>query len=218
MAVRGVVFDLDGTLYGMPWYMKPLLFASLVPHGMRLPAYMRARAEHAGRDHGSGGALMAALCADLARRIGRPPQEMQAWVEGPFYSRFTGFLYVLRHTRPGLAEALQDLRRRGIRLAVLSDFGRVAERLKALALDTSLFDCLQSSEDAGALKPAVRPFETIVAQWALPPAEILVVGDRDDTDGAGARAAGMQFMRLGRGGKRGNPWPVVRESLAGLGG
>ena len=69
MAVRGVVFDLDGTLYGMPWYMKPLLFASLVPHGMRLPAYMRVRAEHAGRDHGTGSALMTAMCADLGRRI-----------------------------------------------------------------------------------------------------------------------------------------------------
>jgi len=218
MAVRGVVFDLDGTLYGMPWYMKPLLFASLVPHGMRLPAYMRVRAEHAGRDHGTGSALMTAMCADLGRRIGRPPQEMQAWVDGPFYGRFTGLLNFLRHTRPGLSGTLQDLRRRGVRLAVLSDFGRVTERLTALALDPSLFDCLQSSEEAGALKPAVRPFQTIIARWGLPPAEVLVVGDRDDTDGAGARAAGMQFMRLSRHGRHGSPWPQVRDSLMGLGG
>ncbi|MBD3244291.1 MAG: HAD-IA family hydrolase, partial [Chitinivibrionales bacterium] len=85
-----------------------------------------------------------------------------------------------------------------------------------LGLQHSWFDIVASSEEAGALKPNPRPFLDIASRFSLRPAEILVIGDRDDTDGAAAAACGMRFIRISD--KPSLPdsclrWAAVRERL-----
>ncbi|MBW2264536.1 MAG: HAD family hydrolase, partial [Deltaproteobacteria bacterium] len=99
---------------------------------------------------------------------------------------------------------------RGLKTAVLSDYGRVAERVEALRLPVTLFDDLASAEDAGALKPSPLPFLMSARNLGLEPDQVLVVGDRDDMDGQGAMAAGMAFLRLGS-------WSRVARELSMLG-
>jgi HAD superfamily hydrolase (TIGR01549 family) len=103
----------------------------------------------------------------------------------------------MRGRRDGLGETLSRLRTRGINVGVLSDYARVEERLARLAIDPALFDSLASAESAGALKPAPRPFLEMCSAWGIDPGETLVVGDRFDTDGAAAKSAGMQFLKIG---------------------
>jgi len=196
MTLRGVIFDLDGTLYRMLWYMKPLFFARLFPHGFRLPAYMKVREEYAGVDHGSGERLMRLLSASLSARARISDAESAAWIQHSFYPGFVAMMRVVRNTRPCVEQMLERLRRDRVRTAVLSDFARVPERLASLGIPSGLFDTLASSESAGALKPSPRPFLDIAEGWGVEPSEVLVVGDRDDTDGEGARRAGMQFALL----------------------
>ena len=211
--VKGIIFDLDGTLYRMPWHMKPLLFARLLPHGLRLGAYMAVRRSVAGQDFGSGQALMAAMGERLGRASGITAEQAHAWIVGPFYASFIALMGLLRDSRPGLTQMLQTLGQRGLRLGVLSDFNRVRGRLERLGLDLALFDAVGSSEEYGCLKPGPRPFLQMAERFGLAPAQVLVIGDRDDTDGAGARAAGMQFLRLRDGRGKGMRWSRLRQHL-----
>jgi FMN phosphatase YigB (HAD superfamily) len=194
--IRGIIFDLDGTLYHMRWFMRPLLFASLLPRGGWLPAYMRVRKHFVGREMGSGELLLEAMSAELGAVVGVEGAVARRWIEQRFYPAFVRSLRLMRGKRGGLADMLSAVRRAGIRTAVLSDFARVSERLSALAISPELFDCVVSTEEQGALKPHVRPFCALARQWQLHPSQILVIGDRDDTDGEAARKAGMQFMQI----------------------
>ncbi|MBD3321379.1 MAG: HAD-IA family hydrolase [Chitinivibrionales bacterium] len=194
--VSGIIFDFDGTLYHMRWYMRPLITLKLFPHILRLPRYMKVRTILADKDLGSGESLMSELCRMLAEEEGISAQAIHAWIYNSFYPAFIGTLSSLRNTRPGLNNLLVELKGRNIRLAVLSDFDKVRERCEKLKIDISVFDPIVSSEAQGALKPAVRPFAEIQKAWGVPSSEILVIGDRFDTDGDAAQRLGMQFIQI----------------------
>jgi phosphoglycolate phosphatase/putative hydrolase of the HAD superfamily len=217
--IRGIIFDLDGTLYDMSWYMKPLFFLRLFPRGTRLPRFLHIRETFAGKDLGSRRGLIDALSAEVSRREGSGFDEVRSWIEGPFYDAFVAIMPFFRFSRPGLAPLLTSLREKGIRLCVLSDYDRVKERLVKLSLPPSLFDTFASSEAAGALKPNAGPFSAVAAEWGVEPGSILVVGDRADTDGAAAEAAGMQFVLVENGLRRrgtGLNWKECAALLFGL--
>jgi FMN phosphatase YigB (HAD superfamily) len=205
----------------MSWYMKPLFFLRLFPVGMRLTRFFRIREKFAGKDLGSGPALLDALSAEVSRQEGSNRDDVRSWMHGPFYAAFVAIMPFFRFSRPGIVDLLSSLRKKGIRLGVLSDYDCVKERLEKLAVSPGLFDAIASSEAAGALKPNARPFIALAGQWAIEPRSILVVGDRIDTDGKAASAAGMQFVlvengRRSRGRGNGYRWAELKELLSGL--
>jgi putative hydrolase of the HAD superfamily len=217
--VLGIIFDLDGTLYDMSWYMKPLFFLRLFPHGIRLLRFLHVRESFAGKDMGTRQHLIETLSDEFSKVEGVAPGKIRAWIEGPFYASFVAIMPFFRFFRPGIAPLLSSLKEKGLRLGVLSDYDRVRERLAKLSLPPSLFDTIASSEAAGALKPNSRPYEAMVKEWGMAPCNILVIGDRTDTDGAAAKAAGMQFLLIEngrRGGGRGLHWKELRELLSGF--
>jgi HAD superfamily hydrolase (TIGR01549 family) len=193
---RGIIFDLDGTLYKMKWYMRPYLTARVFPHCLRLPRFLKERTRFAGKEMGSRDRLMDNVCSAIATRERCTAGEIRSWIECSFYPAFIDSMRLFRETRPGLEPFLDRLRRKGMRLGVLSDYDFVKERLEYLEIGLHHFSSIASSESAGALKPSPVPFLSMAAQWNLAPSEILVVGDRDDTDGAAAAAAGMHFFRV----------------------
>jgi len=194
--IRGIIFDLDGTLYHMKWFMRPLMFLRIAPSGSLLLEYMKVRKPYAGKDFGGGEQLMDSIVESFAKKQGLSAEKIRKWVDRSFYPSFIYSLRFLRKSRPGLNEWLLHLRRQDIRLAVLSDFGKVPERLEALKIKTELFDTIASAEELGALKPHTRPFKEILDQWHLTPAEVLVAGDRKDTDGVAAASLGMPFVQI----------------------
>lgn len=219
--VKGVVFDLDGTLYRMRFFMRPLLFVLLLPHSLRLLRFLSVRSRFAGVDMGSRDALMDEICAQAAKSDRHTSaQTYRLWVFEKFYPAFLSMMPLQRSGRPGCAGMLRTLHDKGIKLAVLSDFNEVRERLELLRLPTDCFDIMTSSEIAGALKPSPGPFLQIAETWGFDPSSILVVGDRDDTDGAAARSAKMRFLLLGdqasANAVQSRPWNEVRAVLEGL--
>ena len=192
--IKGVIFDLDGTLYQMRWYLRPLLTIKIFPHILRLPRFLHERNKFAGLDMGSRPALMIAIGKALAIAEKADPDKMIEWIENQFYPSFLNVMPFFRDSRPKIDSTLIRLRDANMRMAVLSDYSLVKERVEKLGLNTSYFDILESSENSGALKPSPLPFLAIASQWNLSSSEIVVVGDRDDTDGAAARNAGMQFI------------------------
>jgi FMN phosphatase YigB (HAD superfamily) len=218
--IKGILFDLDGTLYRMKWYMRPLLTLKLFPRSLLLPRYMNVRKIFAGRDMKTGDALMRAMALQLAGTVrNADPDLMLSWIQNDFYPAFNAIMPRFRGARPGLDETLLSLKQKGYKLAVLSDFAHVKERLTGLDINPVLFDVILSSETEGALKPHIRPFLTIAQSLHMHPADILVIGDRKDTDQAAALACGMYFMHITdkkRVPSHSYPWRSIREHLNSL--
>ena len=96
--------------------------------------------------------------------------------------------------RPGVAELLDRLR--PYILVAVSDFDPEA-RLEALGL-RGAFERFYAAERYGALKPDPRVFQAALADLGIPAAALLHIGNRADTDGGAARAAGCGALILGR--------------------
>ena len=102
----------------------------------------------------------------------------------------------------GVAEALLDLRRRGLRLGVVSDTGyRPGRVLRRLLdghglLDLFAADALAFSDEVGVPKPNPVIFQKALAGLGAEPEATVHVGDLRFTDIAGARRLGMATVRF----------------------
>ena len=92
-----------------------------------------------------------------------------------------------------LIKLLDDLRAQEIKLGIVSN-GTTVEQLDQLTRlhIKDYFDPILISEEVGFRKPDPNIFLLAVQHWGLPPAEILVVGDRADWDVLGAAQVGMR--------------------------
>lgn len=99
-------------------------------------------------------------------------------------------------TMPGTAEALDRLRRAGLRLGVVSNSdGRVEEALTAAGI-RDRFELVLDSALVGVEKPDPAIFRAALAALGVAPEEALHVGDLYDVDVVGARAAGIEAVLL----------------------
>ncbi len=97
-----------------------------------------------------------------------------------------------------VADVLAELRRRGLVLAVCSNWDwDLAQQVANVGLDT-LVDEIVSSAHAGARKPHPRIFEHTLDRCRLEPPETLFVGDTWGPDVVGPLAAGIRPVHLFR--------------------
>jgi len=203
--VRGVLFDLDGTLYFQtPLRLLMALELSLLPLrvGPRragraitlLSAYREAH-ETLRRTGHAGGPVHDHQLGLAAAQVGLSLREAAPIVSEWMVRRPLKYLRLCR--RPGLVGLLETLRGRGVRLGVLSDYPAEA-KLLALGLRRAFDDVVWTGEaDVNALKPDPKGFLFVASQWNIPPSETLYVGDRADVDAEGARRAGMPCVLVG---------------------
>ncbi|HTS16725.1 MAG TPA: HAD family hydrolase [Verrucomicrobiae bacterium] len=95
---------------------------------------------------------------------------------------------------PGAREAMEKFHRRGIRMGVVSNCSYGQEVIRYELAKHSLAERLEFimvSAEYAVRKPAPLLFETAAAKLGLEARDIWFVGDRLDTDVAGAKAAGM---------------------------
>ena len=213
-ALRGVVFDLDGTLYdkrALEWFMVRHMPLALP----RLLRYTRVRTGLAGADLASG----PAIARETLARLARDPAAQQRW------DRWIAERYepaVLRGLReastlyPGVPALLARLRAAGLRLGLVSDYRGVPDRLAALGLAPAAFDFVLVTEEHGTMKPAPRMVAATLAGMALPGPALAMVGDRAFADQRFAEAAGMRFLGVrprGRPDAQWMPWSAVHARL-----
>ncbi|TDL46059.1 HAD family hydrolase [Microbacterium oleivorans] len=100
-------------------------------------------------------------------------------------------------TFPGVRDLLDDLRRQGYRLGLLTNgsTAQQTQKLEALGL-TDFFDVICISEQIGHHKPDPRAFAELVESLDVSGAECLFVGDDPVSDAAGARAAGLAALLI----------------------
>jgi putative hydrolase of the HAD superfamily len=116
-----------------------------------------------------------------------------------FQQKITHFLATYREllrkqirSDPDLIRLMRDLRKRGLRLGVVSNGTTIEqqEQLERLGIKRYL-DPIIISQEVGIRKPDPRIFLLAADYWQLPPRQILVVGDRGDWEIIGAHRAGM---------------------------
>ena len=123
----------------------------------------------------------------------------------------------LEHTRgvllprEGALETLDELRRRGLRLGLISVCSEDVvdaweETPFAGRFDTTVFSC-----SVGLSKPDPRIYELAARQLEVPPEECLFVGDGANDELAGAERAGMRAALILRPGEEEPLWPEARE-------
>lgn len=219
--LRAVVFDVDGTLYPQP-VLRRAMMLRLVGNVLASPrrglTTLRAlqayrRAQEGLRGASIGGGVAAAQLRLAAERSGLPEAEVAAivatWMEQaplPILARLVD---------PWLLGLLDGLRRRGVRLGVLSDYPADA-KLRALGV-ADRFDVVVSAQDPSInrFKPHPGGLLETLRRLEVAPAEALYVGDRHDVDARTADAAGVPCVILrGRASSRDAAWTSAPDFRA----
>ncbi len=99
--------------------------------------------------------------------------------------------------------ALQGLRARGVRLAVISNFDSRLEKILAATNLAAYFDAVYCSTRCGAAKPDARIFELALRQQGIAASEAWHVGDVLREDVEGASAVGIKAWLIDRDGASG---------------
>ncbi|MEO3767423.1 HAD family hydrolase [Streptomyces sp. B5E4] len=128
---------------------------------------------------------------------GRPLTDAEAdvWMAG-YLAAYRRHWRVFPDVVPAL-DGLTPARRHG--LLSNNSAPHQEEKLRAIGVHDR-FEALVCSEEIGVAKPAAGAFHAACAALGLPPERVAYVGDRPDTDAAGADAAGLTGIWLDRAG------------------
>ncbi len=189
MEIKGIGFDIDGTLYN-----NAFMYLCTIPSFIKYPRlvwhYSRARSEIRNiRPITNFRRTQARL---VAESMGVSEVFARVIIEKRLYQDWVRLFRIIRPL-PGLKNGIADLKKAGYKLGVLSDFP-VQNKLKFLGLGD--WDCSFSSESTGYLKPHPEPFLELADRLGLKPQQILYVGNSYSKDIIGASSVGMKTAHL----------------------
>ncbi len=193
--IEAVVLDLDGTIYNkrrLPAYLilRNILWLPF------LSAEQKTRKAMRGMYLGS----KEAFYTEFFRRMAQGRSFTSAMARWWYFHKYMpSMVHALEcHFRPQswFGGFLMECRKRHLRVVVYSDYGWVERKLYALGLHADMFEFVVSAPSLGGLKPAKECAEKVCQSLNIPPERCLFVGDRDDTDGASARAIGARFCQV----------------------
>jgi len=193
--------DLDGTLYAQRW-VRLAMAAELALFGWTQVAILRRfRHEHEAlrAELVAGTALASVYATPFAAQIARTaaalklaPADVESTVLDWMVDRPRK--WIRRFPRTSLLHEIRGYRRSGGKTALVSDYP-AEKKLRALAAE-DLFDAVVASGETHSprnLKPDPEGYLRAAELLGVVPERCLVIGDREDADGAAARAAGMAF-------------------------
>jgi putative hydrolase of the HAD superfamily len=189
---RAVLFDFFGTLTGAV-RRGPAHDAVARRLGCTPAAYNRALDEtFFDRCVGALGDPAEALAAVAARAGGRPgPEDIRL----ALHERMDALRADIR-LRPEAVPVLGELRRRGLRTALVSDCGPEVPPLLPELPVHPLLDAVVLSIEVGRHKPDPLMYLTASARLSVRPGGCVFVGDGGSRELSGAVAAGMTAVRL----------------------
>jgi FMN phosphatase YigB (HAD superfamily) len=191
--------DLDGTLY-RPLPVKLAMAVELLASGWGAIRTLRVfRHEHEALRRELSDEVPDPFALQLERAaatLGVEPSDVQARVRSWMIERPGKWIRLFR--RRGLLAEIGAFRAQGGRVALVSDYPARA-KLAALRAEPLFDEVVACGEPGGPgrLKPSPDGYAEAARRLLVSPARCLVVGDRDDADGRAARAAGMDFRRVG---------------------
>lgn len=191
--IRAVVFDLDGTLYNQ--FLLRICMMAALSLNVHKPGFFtsirilkdfrreRERLSCQGLENRIE-LQLERLAASFEMTVEEVEELVSLWMD----KRPLRYLPWLAF--PAAKQLFKVLRERGIRIAVLSDLP-IGQKLAALAMAPDIAMCTQ---DFLEFKPGTKSLMHILRTYEVTPEQTLVVGDRDERDGAMARAVGSPFF------------------------
>ncbi len=190
MSIKAVIFDIDGTLYPN-WKMFLYSIPFFLSHPRLISKFGKIRKElREVRPIKNFYHLQGEL---LGREMGISGEEAETLIREELYGRWQQIFTVLKPF-PEIETVLEELRSRGIKLALLSDFP-VYPKLRLLGLE-GYWEAEISTEDVGYLKPNPEPFQAAAAAVNEEPPHCLYVGNNYHYDVVGAKGVGMKTAHL----------------------
>ena len=190
-----VILDLDGTLYNKRGLSLRMLLNA--PCDIRkMQAERQTRASMKGIHMGSKQAFYDAYFLRLAQRLKTSVDSVQHWYEKRYMPLMVQLIGQHQPIGKWVIPFIQQCHNQGIKVVVLSDYDHAEEKLLAIGIDPNLFDWVVSAPALGGLKPAPQLLLQVAQQMGVSADKCLVVGDREDTDGAMASTTGAQFQLI----------------------
>lgn len=193
--VQTVVLDLDGTIYDKSglatrmvrrlWWCLPLLMSERLAR--RNAHYVQFASEEE---------FYGYFFATMARGHWWGPRVAERWYFYVYLPAMVRLIHKYHKPRQEALDIINACRLQGIRLAIYSDYGSVVEKLHALGIDPKQFELLISAPQLGALKPSEPCARRVLEMLQANPKTTLFVGDREEKDGASAKAVGAKFLLL----------------------
>jgi putative hydrolase of the HAD superfamily len=188
--MRGIIFDLDDTLYRRADFVRSGFdaIARYVSHSWRCDgdaAYATLIAAHA---DGRKGREFQALCQEH-----RLPQSLVSTLTKVFRRHQPAL-----ELDAGVGQMLEIFRRDGWRLAVLTNGAPDVQRRKvaALGLEPLVDAVIYAEEHALGGKPHPAAFHAALERLGVPASRCLCIGDDPVCDIAGARSRGLRTIRM----------------------
>ena len=203
--LRGIIFDVDGTLYRQSEVQRALLrrfFRAYLKRPLRGLSTFRAvqtyrKAHEALRRLPPDWLDIAEAQVRLACNWGRVSPEFMRTCVARWMEQEPLDL-IAASARDGLRELLVRAKELGLRLGVFSDYP-AKQKLAAMQVD-HLFDAVVTAQDPGIqrFKPDPRGLQVALQQLGVQAEESLYIGDQSEVDGVAALHAGMGCIILGR--------------------
>ena len=176
--IKGVIFDLDDTLYSEKEYVKSGYKA--------VSDYLGGGyAEKLWSFFESGKPAI----DELLNELGRENEKTKA-VEVYRSHKPTIHLY------PGVTEMIEELRAKGIKVGIITDGRPEGQRNKLETLGLDVDDVIITDELGGIQfrKPCDIAFRILITRWRLNPADVVYVGDNPVKDFQAPRQLGMRSI------------------------
>jgi HAD superfamily hydrolase (TIGR01549 family) len=197
--IEAIIFDFDGTLYDKKHFAFRLISQNLKKIFL-IQAERKTRYQLKGIDFLSAENFYINFFKKMSDNLKNKKFTANLLEKWYFEQYFPSFIKILKKSyqaREGAEKVFEILTKSKIKIAVFSDYPVVAERMTAIGLKSPNDNILlYSAEEFGALKPCSRPFFEIAEKLGTNPDKTLVIGDRADTDGLGAKNAGMKFLQI----------------------
>ena len=189
--IRGVLFDLDGTLFDT-WnlYIEAYIRTLAKYVGRRL-----SRAELLGLHPVSEIGLLRSVVGDS--RLGDAHREFLG-IYRTLHGELFGGIY------PGILEMLVELRQQSLALGVVTGKSKVAWEVTSAAIGLGKFDAVVTDDDVDQPKPNPDGISLALQRLGLKPDEAVYVGDSPG-DAKASRAAGVRFAAA--------LWPKAPEEV-----
>ena len=187
MKFTTVAFDLDGTLYH-----DFSLYVRLVPFLLKDQRLLRAmgRARNVLRETGSyEGDFYESQARLMGEFLNEAAETVMEKAERLIYRGWEPYFKDIR-LFPHARETLENFRRAGIKLGLLSDFPPETKLIN-MKLD-GYFETIVCSEMTGRLKPDPLSFLELASKMKVEPRDMLYVGNSVPYDVEGARKTGMK--------------------------
>lgn len=191
--IRGVLFDLDGTLVDSLADIHAAVAATLAELGLPVPDAATVRS-YIG--HGVGVLLERALTGALGHA---PDAALAARAEAVFDPHYAAQNGRSSRLYPGVREGLDAFAAMGLAMAVVTNKPqRFSEALLATLGIADRFATVVGGDAAARRKPQADPLLLACARIGIAPADALMVGD-SAIDAAAAHAAGTALILVGYG-------------------